>query len=105
MGPGQWAGTQGFRLAHTCPPLGNQMPRAASGWSARDIRPRGQSLGAVVEVEAFREDRLVCAYAAAPKAAAVMLDGGRVQTRAEDSGPGVQDPKWRETKVACCLSL
>jgi hypothetical protein len=57
------------------------------------------------EVEAFREDRLVCAYAAAPKAAAVMLDGGRVQTRAEDSGRGVQDPKWRETKVACCLSL
>ena len=57
------------------------------------------------EVEAFQEDRLVCAYAAAPKAAAVMLDGGRVQTRAEESGRGVQDPKWRETKVACCLSL
>jgi hypothetical protein len=57
------------------------------------------------EVEAFREDRLMCAYAAAPKAAAVMLDGGRVQTRADDGGRGVQDPKWRETKVACCLSL
>lgn len=57
------------------------------------------------EVAAFREDKLVCAYAAAPKAAAVMLDGGRLQTRAGDSGRGVQDPKWRETKVACCLSL
>jgi len=57
------------------------------------------------EVQAFREDKLVCAYAAAPPTAAVMLDGGRVQTRAEDAGPGVQEPRWRETKVACCLSL
>ena len=57
------------------------------------------------EVEAFQKDELVCAYAAAPKAAAVMLDGGRVQTRAAESGRGVHDPKWRETKVACCLSL
>lgn len=57
------------------------------------------------ETQAFREDKLVCAYAAAPKAAAVMLDGGRVQTRAEEAGRGVQEPRWRETKVACCLSL
>jgi hypothetical protein len=57
------------------------------------------------EVQAFRDDQLVCAYAAAPKTAAVMLDGGRVQTRAEEGGRGVQDPRWREAKVACCLSL
>ena len=57
------------------------------------------------EVQAFREKRLLCAYAAGPQAAAVMLDGGRVQTRAEESGQGVQQPAWRETKVACCLSL
>lgn len=57
------------------------------------------------EVEAFREKRLLCVYAAGPQAAAVMLDGGRVQTRAEESGQGVQQPAWRETKVACCLSL
>jgi hypothetical protein len=57
------------------------------------------------EVQAFREDKLLCAYAGAPQAAAVMLDGGRIQTRADESGRGVHDPKWRETKVACCLSL
>jgi len=57
------------------------------------------------EVQAFREDQLVCPYAAAPKAAAVMVDGGRLQTRAEEAGRGVQEPAWRETKVACCLSL
>jgi hypothetical protein len=57
------------------------------------------------EVQAFREQRLACAYAAAPVAAAVMLDGGRVQTRAAESGRGVHEAAWRETKVACCLSL
>jgi hypothetical protein len=57
------------------------------------------------EVEAFREEKLMCPYTAAPKAAAVMLDGGRLQTRAEDGGQGVHEPRWRETKVACCLSL
>jgi hypothetical protein len=57
------------------------------------------------EVQAFREDKLVCAYATAPPAAAVMLDGGRLQTRAQEAGRGVHDPGWRETKVACCLSL
>jgi hypothetical protein len=57
------------------------------------------------EVQAFREQRLTCAYAAAPKAAAVMLDGGRLQTRAADAGRGVHEQAWRETKTACCLSL
>jgi len=38
-------------------------------------------------------------------AAAVMLDGGRAQTRADGQGPGVHDPGWKETKVACCLTL
>ena len=57
------------------------------------------------EVQAFREDKLLCSYATAPKVAAVMLDGGRVQTRADEAGRGVEEPRWRETKVACCLSL
>jgi hypothetical protein len=57
------------------------------------------------EVEAFRDQRLACAYHAAPPAAAVMLDGGRLQTRGAESGRGVHDAKWRETKTACCLSL
>jgi hypothetical protein len=57
------------------------------------------------EVQAFREGKLVCAYAAAPKAAALMLDGGRLQTRADDAGRGVHEAGWRETKTACCLSL
>jgi hypothetical protein len=57
------------------------------------------------DVAAYQKDKLPCAYAEAPKVAAVMLDGGRVQTREADGGRGVQDPGWQEVKVACCLSL
>lgn len=57
------------------------------------------------EVAQFRQDELPRHYQGAPPAAAVMLDGGRVQTRAADRGLGVSDPGWQEVKVACCLSL
>ncbi len=54
------------------------------------------------EVTAFQEGRLPRDYAQAPAVAAVMLDGGRYQTRAEDRGRGVSEPAWKESKVACC---
>jgi hypothetical protein len=37
--------------------------------------------------------------------AAVMVDGGRVQTRQPDHGPGVHQPAWRETKTAILLRM
>ena len=58
------------------------------------------------DVEKFRERRLERDYKEPPRGAvAVMLDGGRVQTRAEDAGRGVSEPGWRESKVACCLTI
>jgi hypothetical protein len=57
------------------------------------------------DVQAFQDGKLACAYTEAPTVTAVMLDGGRVQTRAEDNGRGVAEPAWQETKVACCLTL
>ena len=57
------------------------------------------------DVQAFTDRQLQPAVATAAAAAAVMLDGGRVQTRASDSGRGVSAPRWQETKVACCLTL
>jgi hypothetical protein len=57
------------------------------------------------DVEAFRQQQLQPVPAAPPVVAAVMLDGGRVQTRAEEQGRGVHEPGWQETKAACCLSL
>jgi hypothetical protein len=58
------------------------------------------------DVEKFRQRRLERDYKEPPRgAAAVMLDGGRVQTRADDAGRGVSDPSWRESKAACCLTI
>jgi hypothetical protein len=37
--------------------------------------------------------------------AAVMVDGGRVQTRKPGHGPGVHEPAWRETKTAILLRM
>ena len=58
------------------------------------------------EVEKFRQAKLERSYQEPPRgAAAVMLDGGRLQDRVEDSGRGVSEASWRESKVACCLTL
>lgn len=40
------------------------------------------------DVQALKENRLARDYAKAPAVAAVMLDGGRYQTRAEGAGRG-----------------
>jgi hypothetical protein len=58
------------------------------------------------EVEQFRQFKLERTYKEPPRGAvAVMLDGGRLQTRAEEGGRGVSEGTWRESKVACCLTL
>ena len=58
------------------------------------------------EVEKFRQRKLGRTYKEPPRGAAVvMLDGGRLQTRAEEGGRGVREASWRESKVACCLTL
>jgi hypothetical protein len=58
------------------------------------------------DVEKFRNRTLERNYKEPPRGpAAVMLDGGRLQTRAEDGGRGVKEARWRESKVACCLTL
>ena len=57
------------------------------------------------EVQAFREDKLVCPYTAAPTAAAVMLDGGRAQTRAEEAGRGVHHLFPHVARATHCRSF
>lgn len=53
------------------------------------------------EIELFRQGKLERAVVQVPGAAAVvMLDGGRVQTRAEGCGPGVHGEGWHESKAA-----
>jgi hypothetical protein len=57
------------------------------------------------EVQAFRGNRLAAEHPQPPAVAAVMVDGGRVRSRAEGAGRGVSGPGWRETKVAHCQSM
>jgi hypothetical protein len=54
------------------------------------------------EVQQYRQHQLPRSYAGPPATAAVMLDGGRYQARAEEAGRGVTDAAWKEIKVACC---
>jgi hypothetical protein len=51
------------------------------------------------EVARFQNGELGPQYPQSPGVAVVMLDGGRVQTRAADSRRGVHDPAWAESKV------
>ena len=58
------------------------------------------------QVENYRLRQLPRDYPkAAPAVAAVMVDSGRVQTRQADQPPGVHQPAWKATNVACCLTL
>ena len=57
------------------------------------------------EVEAHKQNSLARMYTHRPQAAAVMLDGGRVQTRSSPSGPGVSNPEWHEPKYGCFQTL
>lgn len=57
------------------------------------------------ETAAYQAGPLPRGYQAPPTVAAVMLDGGRYQVRADDQGRGVVDAAWKETKVACCQTL
>lgn len=57
------------------------------------------------ELAVFAQGLLPRLYAEPPQAAVVMLDGGRVQTRAEPAPPGVHEPAWHEPKYGCLLNL
>ena len=57
------------------------------------------------QIEAFKQGDLARTYTQSPEAAAVMLDGGRGQTRQEPSAPGVTQPAWHEPKYGCFQTL
>jgi hypothetical protein len=57
------------------------------------------------DTAAFRAGQLRVACRNQHQAAAVLLDGGRLQTRAAAARRGVTEPAWRETKAAALESL
>jgi len=76
---------------------------AISAEGVRSITERlGRERAALrdTEVTSFNDGDLHAKYSEPPAVAAVFLDGGRLQVRAADSGPGVHDPAWTESKVA-----
>lgn len=54
-----------------------------------------------VAAAAMQLGKLRSSYKAAAAVAVVMLDAGKAQFRQEDQGPGVHEPRWGDTKVAC----
>jgi hypothetical protein len=56
------------------------------------------------EASAYQRNELPRMYGEAPECAAAMLDGGRLQTRANEKPPGVHEPGWREPKYGCFLT-
>ncbi|MBU0616703.1 MAG: hypothetical protein KKI02_03200 [Planctomycetes bacterium] len=56
------------------------------------------------DVELMKAGKFAPAHAQPPRVAAIHLDAGKVQMRAEDGKPGVRDPHWSDTKVGCLLT-
>jgi hypothetical protein len=50
---------------------------------------------------AMKARKLRSSYKQAPAVAVVMLDAGKAQLREEQTGAGVHNPHWGDTKVAC----
>lgn len=57
------------------------------------------------QVEQFKQGLLQRLHGQALQAAVVMVDGGRTQVRADEAGPGVHEPGWREVKYASLTTL
>ncbi|MCK4661122.1 MAG: hypothetical protein KAV82_16500, partial [Phycisphaerae bacterium] len=53
------------------------------------------------EVAALKAGQMESRYREPPQVAAIHLDAGKLQLRADDGRPGVRDPHWGDTKVAC----
>ena len=52
-------------------------------------------------VEQMQARELQPAYRQPPQVVAVHVDAGKIRLRAEDGRPGVREPHWSDTKVAC----
>ena len=56
------------------------------------------------QVERMKAGKLAPQHAQPPRVAAIHLDAGKVQLRADDGRVGVRQPHWSDTKVGCFLT-
>ena len=56
------------------------------------------------DVERLKGGKLAPKHVQPPAVAAIHVDAGKVQLRAEEGGPGVRQPRWADTKVGCLLT-
>ena len=56
------------------------------------------------EVEQMKAGKLAPTHAQPTRVAAIHLDAGKVQLRADDGQVGVRQPHWPDTKVGCFLT-
>jgi hypothetical protein len=56
------------------------------------------------DVERMKAGRLGPVHAQEPAVAAIHLDAGKIQLRADDGRVGVRQPHWSDTKVGCFLT-
>ncbi len=79
--------------------------------SARHVQQLTQEVGADLaqardqQAQQRRRRQLSPRVAVAPEVVAVEVDGGRVRTRAAQSGPGVHAAENKEDKIACLVTL
>lgn len=62
---------------------------------------RGRAAERDRQVEQMKAGQLKSAYAEPPAVGVVHVDAGKVQLRTDDGAPGVHQPHWSDTKVAC----
>jgi hypothetical protein len=81
--------------------------------SDRQVERIAHEVGAQLQQErdrrtdAFQKRQAKCDVPVVPRLAVVLIDGGRLQTRTEETGrgTGVFDPAWREDKIANLLTM
>jgi hypothetical protein len=56
------------------------------------------------DVERMKAGQLAPTHTQPPRVAAIHLDAGKIQLRADGGRPGVRGPHWSDTKVGCFLT-
>lgn len=100
----EYAGANAGSFAQAAESLGRLADLPISGRHVGRITERlGRERAAERDrqVERWQAGDLKPAHAEPPAVAVIHLDAGKVQVRQDQAGPGVHQPGWADTKVAC----